>query len=57
VHTEVEIDKKRLHRYNFCLDSEIIEEAKEIAWSKKKTVSQVIRELLKAYVNANRDKS
>jgi hypothetical protein len=53
----MEKDKQPLHRYNFCLDSEVLEEAKEIAWSKKKTVSQVIRELLKAYVNANRDKS
>jgi hypothetical protein len=50
-------EKKRLHRHNFCLDSDIIEEVREIAWEKKKTVSQVIRELLKAYVNANRDKS
>jgi hypothetical protein len=53
----MQTEKKNLHRYNFCLDSDVIEEAKEIAWSKKKTVSQVIRELLKAYVNANRDKS
>jgi hypothetical protein len=53
----MENTNKKLHRHNFCLDSEIVEEAKEIAWSKKKTVSQVIRELLKAYVNANRDKS
>jgi hypothetical protein len=53
----METNKKKLHRHNFCLDSDIIEEVREIAWEKKKTVSQVIRELLKAYVNANRDKS
>jgi hypothetical protein len=46
-----------LHRYNFCLDSVVIEEVRQIAWSKKKTVSQVIRELLQAYANANRNKS
>lgn len=53
----MQTEKKNLHRYNFCLDSDIIEEAKEIAWEKRKTMSQVIRDLLKAYVNANRPKS
>ena len=47
-------EKKRLHRHNFCLDPETMAALKEIAWSKKKTMSQVIRDLLQAYVNANR---
>lgn len=47
-------EKKRLHRHNFCLDSDTVAALKEIAWSKKKTMSQVIRDLLQAYVNANK---
>ena len=50
-------EKKKFHRHNFCLDPETMVILKEIAWQKRKTMSQVIRDLLKAYVNANRPKS
>lgn len=50
-------EKKKFHRHNFCLEPETVAMLKEIAWQKRKTMSQVIRDLLQAYVNANRPKS
>lgn len=50
-------EKKKLHRHNFCLDRDTVLALKEIAWQKRKTMSEVIRDLIQAYVNANRPKS
>lgn len=46
----------RLKRFNLSLDEDLVEAAKEVAWSQRTTLSEAVRSLLKKYVDEHRAK-